>query len=180
MTDEDSEQLAQPWIRYKRGNCDDRPAWDAMTLLTAKDPETAWRVTLRLIELVRDTELLGVVGAGPMSWGSVTAAMPKFLRLPSWDQWLFLGSWAALTGTLFAFGAGTTPSPLRTRLFALISGIVVPVALVFLARFLSRYWPDTSGPFDSPPLTFYLALHGLLAPWLLGRVGSTLSRAEAR
>ncbi len=117
---------------------------------------------------------------GPMSWGSVTAAMPKFLRLPSWDQWLFLGSWAALTGTLFAFGAGTTPSPLRTRLFALISGLVVPVGLVFLARFLSRYWPDTSGPFDSPPLTFYLALYGLLAPWLLGRVASTLSRAEAR
>ncbi len=66
MTDEDSEQLAQPWIRHKRGNRDDRPASDAMTLFTAKDPEAAWRVTLRLIELVRDTELLGVVGAGPL------------------------------------------------------------------------------------------------------------------
>lgn len=66
MSDKECDQLAQGWIRHKRGSPADRPAWGDLAVLTARDPESAWRVTLRLIDLARDTELLGGVGAGPL------------------------------------------------------------------------------------------------------------------
>jgi hypothetical protein len=128
------------------------------------------------------TVFIGIIAAvanGPLSWAFFAVAITKLLRLPTWDQWLFLAAWAALTGALFTIGAGAAPRRVRTRLFGLVSGILVPAGLVVLARFLSRYWPDTSGPFDSPPLTLFLVLYGLLIPWLLGRVAFALSREKA-
>jgi ABC-type uncharacterized transport system permease subunit len=127
------------------------------------------------------TVIIGLSAAGSggqISLGSLAIAIPELLRGLPWDQWLVLASWAALAGALFARGAGTRPTLVRTRLFAVISGILTPVGLVFFGHFVGRYWPDTTGPFDSPQLTFYLALYGLLTPWLLGRAALILSRSS--
>jgi|ERR1700728_246907 hypothetical protein len=120
---------------------------------------------------------LGISG-GAMSWAYLVVAIPKFLQIVTWDSWLGLACWGVLAGALFALGAGTRPSPVRTRLFAVIGGILMPVGLVFFGHFLGRYWPHATGPFDSPLLTLYLALYGLLTPWLLGRVALILSRSS--
>lgn len=66
MSDKECDQLAQGWIRYKRGSPVESPAWEALALLTAQDPESAWRVTLRLIDLARESALLLDVGAGQL------------------------------------------------------------------------------------------------------------------
>jgi hypothetical protein len=129
------------------------------------------------------TVMIGLSAAGSggqISWESLAVAIPKLLRGLPWDQWLVLASWAALAGALFAHGAGTGTGPtlVRTRLFALVSGILIPVGLVFSGQFIGRYWPDATGPFDNPLLTLYLALYGLLTPWLLGRVALMLSRSS--
>jgi hypothetical protein len=112
---------------------------------------------------------------GPMSWGSVAGAMFKFLRLPSLDQWLLLVLWAALTGTLFTIGAGTNANHIGTRLLGFISGIALPLGLVFLVRWMSRFWPNATSLIDHPPLTICLVLYGLAVPWLLGRIACSFS-----
>jgi hypothetical protein len=127
------------------------------------------------------TVMIGLSAAGSggqIWWESLAVAIPKLLRGLAWDQWLGLASWAALAGALFAHGTGTGPTLVRTRLFALVSGILIPVGLVFSGQFIGRYWPDATGPFDSPLLTLYVALYGLLTPWLLGRVALILSRSS--
>jgi hypothetical protein len=100
--------------------------------------------------------------------------MFRFLRLPSWDQWLFLGVWAALAGTLFTIGAGTKANHIGTRLFAFISGIALPLGLVFLVRWFGSYWPNATGLLDNPAMTICVVLYGLAAPWLLGRIALAL------
>jgi hypothetical protein len=115
---------------------------------------------------------------GSMSWEYVVVAIPKFLRIPRWDAWLGLACWGLLAGALFACGAGARPSLVGTRLLAVISGILMPVGLVFFGHLLGRYWPHTTGLFDSPIVTLCLALYGLLSPWLLGQVALMLSRSS--
>jgi len=123
---------------------------------------------------------LSVAGSGgQVSWRTLAVAIPELLRGLPWDQWLILACWAGLTGALFALGAGPRRSLVRTRLFALMSGIIMPVGLVYLGHILGRYRPDTTGAFDSPLLTSCLAVYGLLTPWLLGRVALILSRSSA-
>jgi len=143
----------------------------------------ASRVTLMALVAcaLLGTVTIGLSAAGSggqVSWESLAVSIPKLLRGLPWDQWLVLASWAALAGALFAHGAGTGPTLVRTRLFALVSGILMPVGLVFFGQFIGRYWPDTTGPFDSPLLSLSLALYGLLTPWLLGRVALILSRSS--
>jgi hypothetical protein len=130
-------------------------------------------VASALIATVVVGVFIGISGSS-MSWAYVVVAIPKFLRLPSWDTWLGLACWGVLAGALFARGAGTGPNLVRTRLFAVISGILMPVGLMFFGHFLGRYWPHTTGPFDSPLLALYLALYALLTPWLLGRIALIL------
>jgi uncharacterized membrane protein len=122
---------------------------------------------------------LGISG-GAKSWAYLVVAFPKFVQIVTWDTWLGLACWGILAGALFTLGAGTRPSLVRTRLFAVISGILMPVGLVFFGHFLGRYWPLVTGAFDSPPVTLYIyiALYGLLTPWLLGRVALILSRSS--
>src|ERR1019366_2363025 len=112
-----------------------------------------------------------------------------------------------LTGGLFALSVGPTSATARTRALAVLSGVLVPIGLVpwakFLSRywpgttgpldqpwlttvppglvlwprFLGRYWPGTTGPLDQPWLTIALAVYSALAPWLLGRAVRQLGRS---
>jgi hypothetical protein len=152
--------------------------------MTSSTVPVAFRVTLAALVALAllFTVVIGLLAGlvnGRLSW-SFIASVPKLLGLLSWEQSLFFALWAGLTGALFALGVGAASMYLRIRLFALSTGVLVPLGLVLLAHFLSRYWPDTTGPLDKPPLTLCLVLYGLLAPWLLGRAASALSRAEVK
>jgi hypothetical protein len=135
-------------------------------------------VAFALIATVLIGLFIGISG-GSMSWAYLVVALPKFLRIPTWHDWLGLACWGVLAAALFARGAGTGPRPVRTRVIAVVSGVLMPVGLVLFGHLLGRYWPHATGLFDSPLLTLYVALYGLLTPWLLGRVALTLSRSSA-
>ena len=154
------------------------------TVLSAPSSTSATPTRTALAALVALALLLTIfigiiasVGHGG-SWVRAAVLLAKTLTLA---QWLFLASWAALTGLLFAFGAGPRPARPLMRLLALISGTLVPVGLFLLGGLMGHLWPelrDTDGPFDRPLLSLPLLVYGLAAPWLLGRLARRLRPAE--
>jgi len=65
LSDADCDRLAGGWLSYQAGHKEDRAAWDALAILTADDPESACKVTLRLLERATHADLIGTIGAGP-------------------------------------------------------------------------------------------------------------------
>jgi hypothetical protein len=58
---DDAERIADAWHRNHEW------ANDALSVLTALDPESAWRLTLPLLSLAADDEAAADVGGGPLS-----------------------------------------------------------------------------------------------------------------
>ena len=60
---DDAERIAEAWLVRRNHEW----ANDALSMLTALDPESAWRVTLRLLSLAADDEAVADVGGGPLA-----------------------------------------------------------------------------------------------------------------
>ena len=151
-------------------------------LATAPVPPSSldrWALAALLTLALLFTAFVGVIaalGGGHIAWAFSSRFFPV-LAMIHWDQWLSVALWAVLTGGLFALSVGPTSATARTRALATLSGVILPVGLVLWAKFLSRYWPDTTGPLDQPWLTIALAVYSALAPWLLGRAVRQLGRS---
>jgi hypothetical protein len=128
-------------------------------------------VALALLVMI----LLGLAWAGTAGHirNFSAVAFGRLLLATTLPQLVFFASWAALTGALFALGFGSGAVLRRTRCFAVLSGVIVPVGMVLLGGVIGRLWPEfreTTGPFDQPLLTLPLIIYGVTAPWLLGRL----------
>jgi hypothetical protein len=62
MSEEERDRICPAWLTYQRNWW----AYSSVDRLVSEDPEEAWALMLRIIELADNDELIEAVGAGPL------------------------------------------------------------------------------------------------------------------